>query len=83
MTIVFIPNTLGNEFSNYCTKLHAKNRGGYEIVLGIASMNSKSYVKGGDLVSNTMSLLKEKEVKVKFLFLNELPNDEQSKVQNF
>lgn len=81
--IVFIPNILGNEFPSYSEKLHSKTRESNELILGVASMDPNSYVKGGDIVNETMSLLIDKKIKSKLLFLSDFPNKENSKVQDF
>lgn len=74
--ILHIPNSLGREW----------NRSGYNyapgaakvIFIGIASMNTLSYLKGGDIVEQLLTDNDLKEKQIVFLLLNKIPEgDEQ------
>lgn len=70
--IYFIPNSLGDfgvteaKFRN--RKVDLKN----PKVIGIASKDSNSYIKGGDVVQALADLIKAKNYSYKIIYLNEL-----------
>ena len=70
--IFFIPNTLGPE--HYTKVEHSKRlrRDKGVLWIGIASMDDKSFIKGGDLLSSVMDLVKIQKLKIKFLFMNQI-----------
>lgn len=65
--IEFIPNTLGTFFPKIEVK---KSPTTVEVKLGIASMHSNSYIKGGDLVLQLEKIVRNENLPFKFIFLN-------------
>lgn len=76
-TILFIPNTLETIRKNFSldsisNKLHIR--------LGVASMNTLSYVKGGDLTKELEVECNDHDLPFKFLFMNDFPQDDEGRL---
>jgi glycosyltransferase involved in cell wall biosynthesis len=72
-SVVFIPNSLGtleNDLSSTYL-LHQKASGSERTKIGIASMDSKSYVKGGDVTAQISELLKTRNLGFEFIYMND------------
>jgi len=68
--ICFIPNTLGN-FSNLRSIEQNKKRVIDKMVLGVASMDANSYIKGGDLINQLSIIAEETGLPFKFLWMKD------------
>ena len=68
--ICFIPNTLGN-FSNLSSIEQNKKKVIDKMVLGVASMDSNSYIKGGDLINQLSIIAEENGLPFKFLWMKD------------
>lgn len=68
--ICFIPNTLGN-FSNLSSIEQNKKKVRDKMVLGVASMDSNSYIKGGDLINHLSIIAEENGLPFKFLWMKD------------
>jgi glycosyltransferase involved in cell wall biosynthesis len=71
-TVVFIPNTLD---ANVPLKKHELNSNNLKVKLGIASMNSRSYVKGGDITRDLEIEIKRRDLPFTFVYMNSFPQD--------
>lgn len=71
-SVVFIPNSLGTFENNLSPtyRLHQKASGSERTKVGIASMDSKSYVKGGDLTGQISKLLKTRNLQFDFIYMS-------------
>jgi len=69
---IFIPNTLDTIFNDF---LPDSNPIKTHIRLGVASMDTLSYVKGGDLTKELEIKFKEQDSPFKFLYMNKFPQD--------
>ena len=69
---IFIPNTLDTIRNNFSPDSNPLKT---HIRLGVASMNTLIYVKGGDLTKELEIEFKEKDLPFKFLYMNEFPQD--------
>jgi hypothetical protein len=76
----FIPNTLGPEFSVTPNLLKKPSQSG-KYIIGIASMDTNSFIKGGDLVNNLRSESREKQLPISFVNLRDLKGS--TKLLNF
>jgi glycosyltransferase involved in cell wall biosynthesis len=75
-TTVFIPNTL--EAIKKKISPGTKSDKSY-IRLGVASMNTLSYVKGGDLTKELEIECNDHDLPFKFVYMNEFPQDEEGR----
>jgi glycosyltransferase involved in cell wall biosynthesis len=73
---IFIPNTLGANRDNFSPNSNATKS---YIKLGVASMNSLSYVKGGDLTKELEVEFNAQDLPFKFLYMNNFPQDSNGK----
>jgi glycosyltransferase involved in cell wall biosynthesis len=71
--IIFIPNTL--ETTKKKILPGTKSDESF-IRLGVASMNTHSYVKGGDLTKELEMKCNDHDLPFKFVYMNEFPQDE-------
>jgi len=71
--IEFIPNTLGPFFPKLESHGSANSM---PLKLGIASMNSNSYIKGGDLVKKLEIAVESKKLPIEFIYLNSFAQDD-------
>ena len=71
--IEFIPNTLGPFFPKL--ELHGRANS-MPLKLGIASMNSDSYIKGGDLVKKLEIEVESRKLPIEFIYLNSFAQDD-------
>jgi len=71
-TIKFIPNTLG---TNLLTIESVSRNTNKPLRLGVASINSDSYIKGGDLIKDLEDFIISRNLPFEFTFLNRFPNN--------
>lgn len=79
--IVYISNTLGPVNSIASQKLHEKIMSSKKTRVGIASMDSKSYIKGGDITSQISELCKSQNLSFEFVFMNNFEQTTTGKLQ--
>jgi glycosyltransferase involved in cell wall biosynthesis len=68
--IEFIPNSLGNFMSSSMVDSRKVNHS--KTIIGVASMDPNSYIKGGDFVAQLKEKFELEEIPVLFKFLNEV-----------
>lgn len=73
--IYFITNTLGN-FLSVDTLVPINAQYKTNLVLGIASMDTKSYIKGGDIASKLAMVAKKKGLPIEFLLMKDVVTGE-------
>jgi glycosyltransferase involved in cell wall biosynthesis len=78
---VYIPNTLGPVNSIAGQWHHEKNMSSKKTRVGIASMDSKSYIKGGDITSQVSELCKSQSLSFEFVFMNDFEQTDRGKLQ--
>lgn len=76
---MFIPNTLGPNWNKDGNKKKRSNRK-ENILIGIASMNTDSYVKAGDIVTELMDSSELRNKGFEFLVLNKIAESDQQKL---
>ena len=69
--IRFIPNTLGNFINFESIEQNSQSRKD-KTIFGVASMDTNSYIKGGDLTSKLAKIAKEKKLPLEFLLMKDV-----------
>ena len=75
--IRFIPNTLGNFINFESIEQNSQSRN-EKTIFGIASMDTNSYIKGGDLTSKLAKIAKEKKLPLEFLLMKDVVGETNS-----
>jgi len=74
-SIYFIPNSLGPTSLSTSIPNERSRRDNQFLKIGIASMDEKSYVKGGDVLSAVTKRLETSNSPIKFVYLNQIENE--------
>jgi hypothetical protein len=72
----YIQNTLGPDWNTH-KYLRTRTEGDSPLIIGIASMDTSSFVKAGDIVSFILTSPLIKKMGFEFLVLNQIPESEQ------
>ena len=75
--IRFIPNTLGN-FMKFESIEQIDQNHKDKTIFGVASMDTNSYIKGGDLTSKLAKIAKEKKLPLEFLVMKDVVRETNS-----
>ncbi len=81
--VVFIPNTLGPVENHFIPtdQILREITLSQKTKIGIASMDSKSYVKGGDITDQIFELLKSNSFGFEFVFMNDFDQSNNGKME--
>ena len=76
--VVFIPNTLGIPIDSTLSPRHNSGDIQTALIIGIASMDKSSYIKGGDITAEIETEIASNNLQIEMLYLNQIA-DQNSK----